>query len=147
LWTAFQRWHGKDDAPALVWRGSTRFMNPSVDEEFIQRELEKDYARAAAEYLAEFRTDVESFVSLDAVRACIAPGVRELPPTREHRYHAFTDPSGGPNDSMTLCIAHKAGNTIVVDMSRERRPPFSPEAVVDEVCRSAQGLSDYQGGG
>ena len=107
-------------------------MNPSVPEEFIARELEKDHARASAEYLAEFRTDVESFVSLDAVRACIEPDCRERGPMRQYRYHAFVDPSGGSSDSMTLAIAHKAGDTVVVDMVRERRPPFSPEAVVEE---------------
>jgi hypothetical protein len=60
LWVAFNRWHSKDDAPVLIWHASTRTMNSSVPEEFIQRELEKDHSRAAVEYLAEFRTDVES---------------------------------------------------------------------------------------
>jgi hypothetical protein len=132
LWSAFNRWHGKDDAPALIWHAPTRAMNASVPEEFIQRELEKDHARAAAEFLAEFRTDVESYISLDAVKACIASDARERPPVRQYRYYAFTDPSGGSNDSMTLAIAHKEGDTVVLDMVRERRAPFSPEAVVEE---------------
>ena len=37
LWQAFERWHGQDDAPALIWHASTRTMNPSVPEEFIAR--------------------------------------------------------------------------------------------------------------
>lgn len=86
----------------------------------------------AAEYLAEFRTDVENCVSLDAVKACIVPGMHERQPLRQWRYHAFVDPSGGSNDSMTLAIAHKEGNTIVLDMVRERRAPFNPESVVEE---------------
>jgi hypothetical protein len=108
----------------LIWHAATRTINPSVPEEFIQRELEKDHARAAAEYLAEFRTDVESFISLE-------PGCRERGPSRQWRYHAFVDPSGGSNDGMTLAIAHK-GNTVILDLVRERRAPFSPEAVVEE---------------
>jgi hypothetical protein len=34
---------------------------------------------AAAEYGAEFRRDIESFVSIEAVRACLSPCVYERP--------------------------------------------------------------------
>ena len=33
---------------------------------------------------------------------------------------------------MTLAIAHKEGETEILDVIRERKPPFSPEAVVEE---------------
>ena len=33
---------------------------------------------------------------------------------------------------MTLAIAHKEGDTVILDALREVKPPFSPEAVVDE---------------
>jgi hypothetical protein len=42
---------------------------------------------------------------------------------------AFVDPSGGSSDAMTLGIAHREGETIVLDLLREYRPPFSPESV------------------
>jgi hypothetical protein len=45
---------------------------------------------------------------------------------------AFVDPSGGSADSMTLAIGHKEGDVVVIDALRERKPPFSPDAVVDE---------------
>jgi hypothetical protein len=51
------------------------------------------------------------------------------------------DPSGGSNDAMTLAIAHKEGNTVILDMVRERRPPFSPEAVVEEFANE---LKNYR---
>lgn len=51
---------------------------------------------------------------------------------RQWRYHAFVDPSGGSNDAMTLALAHREGNTVILDLVRERRPPFSPEQVVEE---------------
>ena len=35
---------------------------------------------------------------------------------------------------MTLAIAHKEGGNTVLDAIRERRPPFSPEAVVADFC-------------
>ena len=33
---------------------------------------------------------------------------------------------------MTLAIAHREGETKILDVIRERKPPFSPEAVVEE---------------
>jgi hypothetical protein len=42
------------------------------------------------------------------------------------------DPSGGSGDSFTLAIAHKEGETSVVDVVRERKSPCEPPAVVEE---------------
>jgi len=58
--------------------------------------------------------------------------VRERAPEFRHDYVAFVDPSGGSSDAMTLAIAHKECETEILDTIRERRPPFSPEAVVEE---------------
>jgi hypothetical protein len=44
---------------------------------------------------------------------------------------AFVDPSGGSADSFALVVADKH-KRIVIDAVRERRPPFSPEDVVEE---------------
>src|SRR5262249_26602347 len=107
-------------------------MNPTMSQRTIDEAMERDPAAAAAEYLAEFRTDVEGYISLDAVRACVNLGVRERGPQRQWRYVAFVDPSGGSADSMTLAIAHKEGNTAILDVIREATVPFSPEAIVEE---------------
>jgi hypothetical protein len=130
LFEDFKLYFGKDDAPVLVWKASTRDMNPSVPQSFIDRAYERDPADASAEYGAEFRTDVESFVSREAVEACIISGRFELPPVAGIEYTAFCDPSGGSSDSMTLAVAHREGDKVIVDAIRENRPPFSPESVV-----------------
>jgi hypothetical protein len=91
-------------------------------------------ACSAAEYLAEFRTDVEGFVLLEVVESCVGD-YREMLPASGSFYRAFVDPSGGSADSFTLAVAHKDKNKhkrIVIDAVRERRPPFSPEDVVEE---------------
>ena len=87
---------------------------------------------AAAEYRALFRTDIETFVNREAVEACIVRGIFERGPQTGIRYFAFVDPSGGSANSMTLAIGHKDRNSCVIDCVRERKPPFSPEAVVIE---------------
>ena len=112
----------------------TWVMNPLVPQhgEIISEAFDNDAVSASAEYGAEFRTDVESFLSREAVEACIEAGTRERPPLLEHVYSAFCDPSGGSSDSMTLAISHFEGKTAVLDCIREVKPPFSPEAAVLE---------------
>jgi hypothetical protein len=132
LYDAYKHSFGKDGAPALVWRASTRTMNPSVPQSVIDAAMERDAASAAAEYLAEFRRDIESFVNREAVEACVAAGVRERPPMSDVSYSAFVDPSGGSADSMTLAIGHRQDGLVILDVLRERKPPFSPESVVGE---------------
>jgi hypothetical protein len=46
-------------------------------------------------------------------------------------YFGFVDPSGGSSDSMTLGIAHSSKNVAVLDGVWEKKPPFSPEDVVE----------------
>jgi hypothetical protein len=132
LWDAYRKHHGKDGDPVLCWQATTRQMNPSVPQSFIDSHMADDPARGAAEYLAHFRTDLEAFVAREAVAACIADGVYERGFLRQHSYVAFVDPSGGRSDSMTLCIAHNEPRrqVVVIDCVREIPPPFSPEAVV-----------------
>ena len=107
-------------------------MNASVRQSYIDMHVAEDPSRASAEYMAQFRTDIESFRNREAVEACIAYDVRERAPMQAVRYYAFVDPSGGSADSMTLAVGHREDDIVVVDALRERRPPFSPEDVVSE---------------
>jgi hypothetical protein len=118
----------------------------------IATAYEDDPAAAAAEYGAEFRRDVESFVAREAVEACVIPGRRELLPVAGLWPTAFVDPSGGSQDSMTLAIAHQENGRAVLDAARERRPHFSPDDVVREFAatlkayRCAMVIGDRYGG-
>lgn len=132
LWDAWRKHHGRDGDPVLVWQADTRTMNPTVPQRVIDEATERDPASAASEFGAQFRTDIESFVSREAVDACVALGVRERAPLVRTRYAAFVDPSGGSADSMTLAIGHREDDVMVLDAVRERRPPFSPEDVTAE---------------
>jgi hypothetical protein len=137
LWQAFKDHYGQDDDPVLVWQSDTATMNPSVDPAVIASAYEADPAAAASEYGGAFRSDLEAFVSREALEACIIPNRRELPPAG-HAYVAFADPSGGTSDSFTLAVCHgeaRGEQTVaVVDCIREIKPPFSPESVVRELA-------------
>ena len=153
LWETYKRNFGPEGDPAiLVAQGTTRDFNPELSQSIVDRAMERDAAAAAAEYLAQFRTDVEGFVTREAVEACVELGVLERKPLRVNSYSAFVDVSGGSSDSMTLAIAHKEGETAILDAVRERKPPFSPEAVTEEFAgvlrsyRIAKLFGDRYGG-
>jgi hypothetical protein len=113
-------------------------MNPKVDPQVIADAYAADEAAAAAEYGAEFRRDIESFISREAVDAVVIPGRHELPTIAGVEYVAFVDPSGGAQDAMTLAIAHEEDGRAVLDCVRERRAPFNPSEVVSEFARALQ---------
>lgn len=134
LWEVFHKYFGKSDGP-LIWRATTRDMNPSVRQSIIDAAMERDPAKAASEYLAEFRSDLQDFVSLEVAEAAIIPARYELPPSLGITYSAFVDPSGGSVDSMTLAIAHRDRKDLgILDAVREWKAPFSPESVVSEAA-------------
>jgi len=141
LWSAYKKFYGVEDDRVLVWVADSKTMNPTLDDSIIQAAYEQDEAVASAEYGAQFRRDIESYVDRDAVMACVVSDRRELPYLSEHRYSGFVDPSGGSQDSMTLAIGHSEDKRVVLDVVRERRPPFSPEDVVEEFVQT---LKDYR---
>jgi hypothetical protein len=148
LWDAFKRWFGKNDERNLVWQAPTRVMNPTVPQEFIDAEFERDPASASSEYDAQFRSDISEFVSLEVLEACTPDGLFEIPPASNVSYTAFCDPSGGSSDSMTLAISHlDHDGTLVLDCVRETMAPFQPETVVADFCETlaAYGISTVVG--
>jgi hypothetical protein len=133
LWKVYNKHYGPDGDPLiLVAQGTSRQLNPSLPQRVVDRAMERDAASASAEFLAQFRTDVESLVSLEIVQACVSAGCHERGPQRDQSFNAFCDPSGGSADSMTLAVGHYLYDqqAVVVDALREVKPPFSPEAVV-----------------
>jgi hypothetical protein len=132
LHDAFKRHYGKDGDPVLVWKAPTRTMNPTVRQATIDAAMERDASDAAAEWMAEFRSDLESFISRETVLACVETGVQERPPLASKRYESFVDPSGGSSDSMVCAIGHAENGLVVVDCVREIVAPFDPESTVDE---------------
>jgi hypothetical protein len=139
LWDVHRRHFAKDGDTILVWQAVTRTMNPTVPQRVIDEAIERDAASASAEWLAQFRSDIEGFIAREVVDHAITPDRFELPPMSHVTYTGFVDPSGGSTDSMTLAIAHRdQDGRVILDLVREHRPPFSPEAVVREFSALAK---------
>ena len=114
-------------------------MNPTISEAFVAAELEKDEAAARAEYLAEFRTDIETFFSREIVEACVEPGVHARPPRDGIRVHGLRrSVRRRRRTRFALAIAHAEGDDVVLDLVHERRAPLSPEAAVEEFVGAAR---------
>ena len=143
LWESYKEHFGKDGDPVLFWQADTQSMNPTVSQKVIQDAYQADPESASAEYGAQFRSDVESFAGVEAVEGAVVPQRFELQPVSGVRYFGFVDPSGGSQDSMTLAVAHHENGKVVLDAVREKRPPFSPEAVSAEF---AEALKRYRVG-
>jgi hypothetical protein len=139
-WRTYQRNWAKDTA-TLVWQADTRTMNPTVPQSIIDDAHAEDPAVAAAEYLAQWRIDIETFIAREVIEAAVEPRVFEIPRAEGLVYHAFADPSGGAADSMCLAVAHRDKDKVVVlDCLKEVRAPFDP----DEVCKDfAETLHSY----
>ncbi|WP_377894205.1 terminase large subunit domain-containing protein [Alteromonas sp. R78001] len=138
LWEAYRNYFGKDESKrVLVAQAPTQLMNPTLDPEVIEQAYQEDESAAKAEYGAQFRTDVESYISYEAVEAVTITDRRELAPARVNYYIAFVDAAGGSGqDSMTCAVAHKDNQTgaLVLDAVRAEKPPFSPQNVVESFC-------------
>jgi hypothetical protein len=120
----------KGDPRILVAQGASRDFNPSLPQKVVDRAMERDPAAASAEYLGLFRSDLEAFVSHEAVAACVDRGVIERAPDQGRTCIAFVDPSGGSSDAMTLAVAFRDGERAYLAALREVKPPFSPESTV-----------------
>jgi hypothetical protein len=133
LYENFREKYGVADDDVLVWKAPTKSMNPTISDKIIDRALKDDYSAGRAEWLAEFREDLETFLTTETIEQAIIPGRYELPKIDGVQYFAFADPSGGRADSFTLAIAHmEEGGHIILDRIEEKRPPLAPADVTRE---------------
>jgi hypothetical protein len=148
MYEAFRDKFGVDDPTTLVWKATTLDMNPTYSKKVIERAKSDDAQAAAAEYDAEFRQDLETYISTEALAGVIVPGRFELPPQKGLSAFAAVDPSGGRNDAMTLSVFYREDSGKIVQAAiRVRRPPFNPSEVVGEFAGVIKsfGLSDVTG--
>jgi hypothetical protein len=140
VWDLFDKHYGeKGDAGVLVVHGTSRDFNKSLPQAVVDRALARNPLAARAEYLAEFRSELEGYVSLDTLRACTGPFAEHPPTPGRIRYIAGLDlASGSGDDSLAFALCHATDDKVVVDLVKEWTPPFSPSGVlaqVAEICK------------
>jgi hypothetical protein len=147
LWDRYQQRYAQEGDPVLVFQAESRLMNPTLSEETVAAAYRDDPSNAAAEYGAEFRSDIEGFLQPEWLDAAVREGVHEIAPVAGMSYVGFTDPSGGANDAFTLGISHNENGRLILDVLRVRRPPFNPLSVCAEFAAvlKSYGLSRVTG--
>lgn len=132
LWRTFKA-HFANDASnrVLVAQAPSRTMNPTLPQSIIDEAMADDPEAARAEYLAEFRSDISSFLDVELIERATRSRPLELPPREGEQYFGFVDPNGGGSDEFTMGIAHVEGDLTVVDMVRGRSK-VSPAAIAEE---------------
>jgi hypothetical protein len=73
LYEAFRGFYGKPGA-TLVWKGTTEQMNPTFDQGTIEREIARDPEAGRSEWLAEWRSDLQSHIPRELVDRAMVPG-------------------------------------------------------------------------
>jgi hypothetical protein len=129
LWDVYRKQYGKDGR-VLVAQAPSRVMNSTLPQSVIDQALADDPARAGAEYLAQFRSDIADFISAAVIESATRPKPLELPPQEGVQYVAFVDPAGGGKDEFTLAIGHLESDRAVIDLVTGRHG--SPAAIVAE---------------
>ncbi len=141
--------YGTDDPRVLYAVATSQQMNPTLSDEFIAAELERDPTGNAAEYLSVERSDVSGFLDASLVDGNTRSEPRELPAVPTTRtggpihYRAGLDVSGGRNDAAAAAVAHREGQRVIVDACRRWPAPHDPAQVAREVAAflAAYGLT------
>lgn len=148
----YQKYHdhyGVSHDDILVVHGPSIKFNPTLSQHDIDAALARDPEGNRAEWEAEFRSDLSTFLDDATVEAVIDYGrPMELPPRLDkYQYRAFADPSGGRHDAFTLCIGHEEGDTHIADVIRGWHPPFDPHMVASEIAAllRAYGITSVTG--
>jgi hypothetical protein len=133
FYDTYSKHHGDDDSAVLSWQAASMTMNPTLPQEVVDQAYADDFEATLAEYGAQFRSDIASFVDRDVVMGCIENGTTQRGFRAGERYFAFCDPSGGSKDSFTCCISHRENDDAVLDRLLEIKAPFNPGAAVGDI--------------
>ena len=152
LWTSFAE--GFQVPGRATFRAPTLTMNPLVDQDYLQREADRDPDNYAREFLAEFCEQMSAFFSMDCLDAAFTLTAQDIPPQVGVAYFAGIDQSGlSGRDRFTLAIMHRNQDGRIINDVNRSWDTTSGAEVLDEIAAlmRAYGLRavtiDRYGGG
>ena len=131
LYEIYKEHYGIEESDILVWKAPTKIMNPTYSQSLIDRMLKRDKVKMRAEYMGEFREDIETYLTESEIDAVTDVGIKAHLPVAGTQYFAFCDMSGGRKDAFALSIGHNENGVAIIDRV-ELRKPQDPGIVVDE---------------
>jgi hypothetical protein len=148
LHSKFKKFFGQS-GDVLVIQAPSLVLNPTLDPAIVARALEADSASARSEWLADWRTDIASWLDLETIESAVDTGCLVRPPVIGGRikYFSGTDPSGGRHDSFSTAISHCEGDVAILDCLVEVRAPFNPSEATKQIAAvlKSYGLSETVG--
>jgi hypothetical protein len=133
LWDAHEKHAGKPDTDVVYVQEPTLTLNPAFDAAEVARAYEDDPVAAAAEYGAQFRSDVEALLTVKVLDAAIVKERFALPPDPSAANKGYVDSGGGSGkDRWAAAVAKRDGNLNVLVELFVRDPPYSPQDVAKE---------------
>lgn len=141
---AYDRWSkhfGRDSKSVLVVQAESRMLNPTLDQAIVDDALEEDRAAALADYFAQWRDDLASYIQRELIEAAVDVGVTVRPPEAGRAYMSWVDASSGAADSFAAAVCHAEGrDLIVLDCLVEVPAPFN---TADATAQVASVLKSY----
>jgi hypothetical protein len=134
LYKKFKQHYGMP-GDILVIKAPTRTLNPTFSQDVVDRALAENFAKASAEYMAEFRSDISGYLDFEVVEAAADIGVTVRPPQKHFAYRSFSDPGGGVRDSFTCALTHVENEIVIHDCLVEIKAPFNPTAAVEIIAK------------
>ena len=132
----YKKYHGNDSSKdILVWNASSKYMNPTLSQKFLDRMKAEDLASFNSEFLGNFREDLVNFCPVELIEALVVKNRFENLPRQGIKYFAFVDLSGGRSDASCLAIGHRdERKKIILDCLDWHPSPNNPFAVVGEMA-------------
>jgi len=113
-----------------ITKKATRELNPKVSEKVINSALKRDPESAQAEYFAEFRAQLESFLSAEAIDRCVDPEIKQGKAGSDNHYLMAVDPAL-MRDNYGYGIAHLENGVVMLDYINRLTAPVNANAAED----------------
>ena len=139
----WDEWKRRDSSSALVVLASSWELNPDLDQEFLDREEEKDPEGFAVEYGKAWEKSGSGnmFLEADVVDRAVTKGIRQRQPQPGREYVAWID-AAFKKDRFFFGIGHGENGRAVIDHVRHWTPrsvkgrrttPLDDEEIVTEI--------------
>lgn len=138
LYLAYKSCWGVDDPSTLVVKGGTIDLNPTFRQSVVDKAMAEDPQSAASEYLGEFRSDIDQFLTAEVLDLVTVRDRFELPPQRGKSVRIWVDVSGGRQDAATMSGFFMDGDKAVQAFMRVWKAPFDPSVFVKEAAAVAK---------
>jgi phage terminase large subunit-like protein len=136
LWREFRQ---RGELDHLVWHLPSPEMNPTLLPSILEQERKYNEEKFRREFLAEFTDQINGWITLNVLEACIVRGRAELPRLEKATYVVAIDPAFRRDDFGLAVLHRNADGPVIVDRvarwAGKENAPLPFEWVCENVAR------------